>query len=68
MVINADADLGNADWTRRSWDLDTHLPEAERPAMWEGLPIEELRRIVQLPVWEAAPDYAREIVQRRLAE
>ena len=47
--INIDADLADADWTKQTWDLQ--LTPAE---LWD-MPLEDLRHLVTLPAWKAAP-------------
>lgn len=48
-VINIDADLADADWTKQTWDLQISTEE-----IWD-MPLEDLRHLMALPAWEAAP-------------
>jgi hypothetical protein len=63
MTINPDANLEDADWTKRSWDLE---PD---PEWWERYASEEaIRSIVTLPAFAAAPKAVADAIQNRLAE
>lgn len=54
--------IENSDWTKVvGWDLGV----AED---WERMPLEQVRRFVELPAFTQAPDDVREVAERRLAE
>jgi hypothetical protein len=61
-IIYPDADLEDADWTKTTWDLPTDADT------WWDVPLDELRALMKLPAWNAAPDNVRRIVTTRLAE
>ena len=61
-MIYPDANIANADWPKQTWDLPID------PAAWETVPLEQLRQLVTVPAWDAAPDEVRAVVDRRLAD
>lgn len=60
--IRPDADLRNADWTKRTWDVD--LPQTAADIDLIG--IEALRTLAALPVFDAAPQAVKDAVAERL--
>ena len=61
-VVDLDADLANADWTKQSWDL-LGFENADQFRAWlkaQGMTVEEFKR---LPAWTLAkdkPEWAKE--------
>lgn len=63
MPLYPDADLANADWPKRTWDVD--LPQDA--AAVDLLDIDALRILIALPVFAAAPQPVREAAFERIA-
>lgn len=64
-IGNIDADVRNADWTKRTWDLHDR-EQFQRDV--DRMTVDQLRAFMRLPSWEAAPPWAKTIARRRLAE
>lgn len=62
-MINLDANLENADWTKRTWDIIPIEPYLEA---LERATLTELRKLRALPSFAAAPPAVRQLVESRL--